>query len=64
MALKTDYAIGTPAAWAKGMCRIAVTLPDATFEQVKISAMRENRSMAAEIRTRIERTLRDDRSKE
>lgn len=61
--MKRDLAIGTPAAWAQGICRITVQLPESTFELIKMSAMRENRSLAAEIRTRVERSLREEQSK-
>jgi hypothetical protein len=55
---KRQLAIGTPAAWAQELCRIQVALPDSTFVEVKMSAMRNNRSLSMEVRTMVEDAVR------
>lgn len=56
----TEKATGSAAPWRKDRCRIVVTLPEATFESVKISALQQNRSLSAEILTRVQRSIKTE----
>lgn len=53
MSLKTEHATGGIANWRYGICRITVSLSEAVFTEVKIAAMRNNRSISAEIGARL-----------
>lgn len=60
----TDHATGTPVPWRRDLLRVAVTLHEGTFSEVKISAMRNNRSLSQEIRTMVEAAVRASKKME
>jgi hypothetical protein len=60
---RTVDAKGAPVAWDNySLSRIMVTLPKATFAAVKVSAMKNDTSISTEIRTRLERSLSQEKS--
>jgi hypothetical protein len=56
----SKYGNGTPVSWSRDLYRITITLPEAVIAQLKITAVKENRTLSAEVKTRIERTLQAD----
>jgi hypothetical protein len=50
-------AMGTPAAWARELCRVSLILPQSTFDILKMSAIENNRSLNMEVRTAVEKYL-------
>jgi len=55
---------GSPAAWARELARITITLNDTSFKALKISAIENNRSLSMEARTMIECALRAQKAKD
>ena len=55
---------GSPAAWARELARVTITLHDSSFKALKISAIENNRSLSMEARTMIECALRAQKAKE
>ena len=49
-----DSVQGTDVPWNRDLCRIALTFRRSTFAEIKSSAVRNNRSISAEIRTMVE----------
>lgn len=59
---KTRHATGAAAAWGWGLSRIMATFPESVFSELKIAALKNDRSISAEIRDRIERSLAAEES--
>lgn len=53
MSTRTETATGGIASWTYGACRVTVNLTEAVFTEIKIAAMRNNRSISAEINSRL-----------
>lgn len=58
---QTRHATGTPAEWGWGLSRIMATFPESVFSELKIAALKNGRSISAEIRTRIEQSFMEER---
>ena len=55
---RLEHTNGTPAAWARELARITITLNDSCFQALKSSAIENNRSLSMEARTMIEAAIK------